>query len=235
MNQGKLDVVKQEMARLNTDILGISELKWTAIGEFNSDDHFIYYCGQESLRRNGVALIVNKRVQNAVLGCNFKNDRMILVHFQGGPEVRIGILGKAKIKSEEQKRPNISKAGKKVLTWRWRPKFKILKSTSSSKKQVIKSCYAGQGLSGPKLFLMDQHAGSVSYHRSLLAPLRSLQHRIGSASSQSRHSLINMKREKEIYSTIQLCQSVAHFFPKSQTHLHSLRLQGRYLKNKLLE
>ena len=122
-------MVKQEMARLNTDILGISELKWTAMGEFNSDDHFIYYCGQESLRRNGVALIVNKRVQNAVLGCNLKNDRMISVHFQGGPEVRTGILGKAKIKSKEQKRSNISRAGKRVLTWRWRLKFKILKST----------------------------------------------------------------------------------------------------------
>ena len=84
MNQGKLDMVKQEMARLNTDILGISELKWTAMGEFNSDDHYIYYCGQESLRRNGVALIVNKRVQNAILVCNLKNDRMI-VCFQGKP------------------------------------------------------------------------------------------------------------------------------------------------------
>ena len=73
------------MARVNIDILGISELKWTRIGEFNSDDHYIYYCGQESLRRNGVALIVNKRVQNAVLGCNLKNDRMISVHFQGKP------------------------------------------------------------------------------------------------------------------------------------------------------
>ena len=77
MNQGKLEVVKQEMARVNTDTLGISELKWTEIGEFNSDDHYIYYCGQESLRRSGVALIVNKRVQNVVLGCNLKNDRMI--------------------------------------------------------------------------------------------------------------------------------------------------------------
>ena len=86
---------------------------------------------------------------------------MISVHFQGAPEVRIGTLGKAKIKSEEQKRPNISKAGKRVLTWRWRPKFKILKSTSSSKKQGIKFCYAGQGLSGPKLFLMDQHAQDI--------------------------------------------------------------------------
>ena len=73
------------MARVNIDILGISELKWTGMGKFNSDDHYIYYCGQESLRRNGVALIVNKRVQTAVLGCNLKNDRMISVHFQGKP------------------------------------------------------------------------------------------------------------------------------------------------------
>ena len=83
MNQGKLDMVKQEMARVNTDILGISELKWTGMGEFYSDDHYIYYCGQESFKRNGVALIVNKRVQNTVLGCNLKNDRMISVRFQG--------------------------------------------------------------------------------------------------------------------------------------------------------
>ena len=81
MNQGKLEVVKQEMARVNVDILGISEIKCTGMGEFNSDDHYIYYRGQESLRRNGVAIIVNKRVQNAVLGCNLKNDRMICVHF----------------------------------------------------------------------------------------------------------------------------------------------------------
>ena len=74
MNKGKLEVVKQEMARVNVDILGISELKWTGMSEFNSDDHYIYYCGQESLRRNGVAIMVNKRVQNAVLGCNLKND-----------------------------------------------------------------------------------------------------------------------------------------------------------------
>ena len=79
MNQGKLEVVKQEMARVNVDILGISERKWTGMGEFNSDDHYIYYCGQESLRRNGVAIMVNKRVRNAVLGCNLKNDRMISV------------------------------------------------------------------------------------------------------------------------------------------------------------
>ena len=85
MNQGKLEVVKPEMARVNVNILGISELKWTGMGEFNSDDHYIYYCGQESLRRNGVAIMVNKRVWNAVLGCNLKNDRMISVCFQGKP------------------------------------------------------------------------------------------------------------------------------------------------------
>ena len=85
MNQGELEVVKQEMARVNVNILGISELKWTAMGEFNSDDHYISYCGQESLRRNGVAIMVNKRVQITVLGCNLKNDRMISVHFQGKP------------------------------------------------------------------------------------------------------------------------------------------------------
>ena len=80
MNQGKLEVVKQETARVNVDILGISKLKWAGMGEFNSDDHYIYYCGQESLRRNGVAIMVSKRVRNAVL---LKNDRMISVHFQG--------------------------------------------------------------------------------------------------------------------------------------------------------
>ena len=85
MNQGKLEVVKQEMARVNIDSLGISKLKWTGMGEFNSDDHYIYYCWQESLGRNGVALMVNKSVRNAVLGCNLKNDRMISVHFQGKP------------------------------------------------------------------------------------------------------------------------------------------------------
>ena len=83
MNQDKLDVVKQKMPRVNIDILGISELKWTGMGEFNSDDHYIYYCGQESLRRNGAGLVVNKRVQNAALGCSLINGRMISVHFQG--------------------------------------------------------------------------------------------------------------------------------------------------------
>ena len=85
MNQGKFEVVKQKVARVNVDILGISELNWTGMGEFNSDDHYIYYCGQESLRRNGVAIMVNKRVRNAVLGCNLKNDRMISVCCQGKP------------------------------------------------------------------------------------------------------------------------------------------------------
>ena len=85
INQGKLKVVQQEMARVNVDILGISELKWTRICEFNSDDHYIYYCGQESLRRNGVVIMVNKRVQNSVLGYNLKNERMISVPFQGKP------------------------------------------------------------------------------------------------------------------------------------------------------
>ena len=85
INQDKLEVVKQEMARVNVNILGISELKWTGMGEFNSDDYYMYYCGQEYLRRNGVAIMVNERVQNAVLGCNLKNDRMISVRFQGKP------------------------------------------------------------------------------------------------------------------------------------------------------
>ena len=85
MNQGKLEVVEQEMTRVNINILAISKLKWTGMGKFNSDDHYIYYCGKESLRSNGVAIIFNKRVWNAVLGSNLKNDRMISVHFQGKP------------------------------------------------------------------------------------------------------------------------------------------------------
>ena len=85
MNQGKLGMIKQEMTRVNTDMLGISELRCTGMGDFNSDDHNVCYCGQESLRRNGVVIIVNKRVQNAVLGCSLKNDRMIAVCFQGKP------------------------------------------------------------------------------------------------------------------------------------------------------
>jgi len=85
MNQGKLEVIKQKVARVNVDILGISEIKWTRMGEFNSEDHYVYYCGQESLRRNGVTLIVSKRVRNAVLGCNLKNDILISVLLQGKP------------------------------------------------------------------------------------------------------------------------------------------------------
>ena len=85
MNQGKLEVVRQEMARVNINILGMRELKWTGMGEFNSNDHYIYFCGQESPRRNGVAIRVNKRIQNVVLGCNLKNDRIISVCFQGKP------------------------------------------------------------------------------------------------------------------------------------------------------
>ena len=85
MNQGKLEVVKQEMARANINILGISELKWMGMGGFNSDEYYIYYCGQESLRTNEVSLIVNKRIWNAVLGCNLKKVRMILVYFKGKP------------------------------------------------------------------------------------------------------------------------------------------------------
>ena len=102
MNQGKLKVVKQRMARVNVDILGISELKCTEMGEFNSDDHCIYHCGQESLRRNGVAIIVNKRVWNAVLGCNLKNDRMISVRFQGKPFNIMVIQGYALTSNAEE-------------------------------------------------------------------------------------------------------------------------------------
>ena len=102
MNQGKLKVVKQEVARVNTNILGISELKWTGMGEFNSDDHFLYYCGQESLRRNGVAIIVNNRVRSAVLKYNLKNYRMISVHFQGKSSNIMVIHVYALISNDEQ-------------------------------------------------------------------------------------------------------------------------------------
>ena len=102
MNQGKLEVVKQEMARVNINIFQIRELKWTGMGEFNSDDHYIYDCGQESLRRNGITLIVNKRVQNAVLGCSLKNDRMISVHFQGKPFIIMVIQVYAPISKAEE-------------------------------------------------------------------------------------------------------------------------------------
>ena len=102
MNQGKLEVIKQEMARVNVDIVGISELKWTGMGEFNSDDHYIYYCGQEYLRRNGVAIMVNKRVRNAVLGYNLKNDRMISVRFQGKPYINTIIQVYAPTRNAEE-------------------------------------------------------------------------------------------------------------------------------------
>ena len=87
MNQGKLEMVKQETARVNINVLGISELRWTGMGEFNSDYHYIYYCGQESLTRNAVAIIVDKRIQNAVLGCNLKNNRIISVCFQANHSI----------------------------------------------------------------------------------------------------------------------------------------------------
>ena len=102
MNQGKLEVAKQEMARVNVDILGISKLKWTGMGEFNPDDNYIYYCGQESLRRNGVAIMVDRRFQNAVLGCNLKNDRMISVRFQGKPFNITGIQAYALTSNAEE-------------------------------------------------------------------------------------------------------------------------------------
>ena len=101
MNQDKLEVVKQEMAKVNIDVLEISELKWTGMGKLNSDHHYIYYCWQESLRRNGVALIVNKRVQNALLGYSLKNNRMILVSFRGNPLNITAIQVYAPINAEE--------------------------------------------------------------------------------------------------------------------------------------
>ena len=102
MNQGKLEVVKEEMGRVNINSLGISELKWTIMDDFNSDDHYIYYCGQDSLRRNGVAILVNKRVQNVVLGFNLKNDRIISVHFEGKPFNITVIQAYAPISNAEQ-------------------------------------------------------------------------------------------------------------------------------------
>ena len=92
MNQGKLEVVKQKMTRMNINILGISKLRWTGMGEFDSDDHYISYCGEESLRRNGTVIIINKRVSNVALGCNLKNNRIILVRFHGKPLFNIMIL-----------------------------------------------------------------------------------------------------------------------------------------------
>ena len=119
MNQGKLEVVKQETARVKINILGISEVKWTGMGEFNSDDDYIYSCGQESLRRNGVALIVNKRFWNAVLVCNLQNNRMISIHFQGGSlclnlgtwNVRFMNQGKLQVVKQEMARVNVDILG----------------------------------------------------------------------------------------------------------------------------
>ena len=108
MNQGKLEVVKQEMARVNINILGVSKLKWTGMGEFNSDEHYIYYCGQESLGRNGVAIVVNKRVRKAALGCNLKNDRMISVCFQGKPFNTTVIQVYAPTSNAEEAKLNLS-------------------------------------------------------------------------------------------------------------------------------
>ena len=102
MNQDELDVIMQEMASVNIDILGISELKWTGMGELNSDDHYIYYCGQQSLRRNETALIVNQRDQDEVLGCSFKNDRMISLHFQRKPFTITVILAYATTTNVEE-------------------------------------------------------------------------------------------------------------------------------------
>ena len=112
MNQGKLELVKLEMARVNVNILGISEPKWTGMGKFNPDDHYIYYCGQESLRINGVAIIVNRRVKNAVLGCNLKNDRMVSAHFQGKPFIITVIQVYAPISNAEEAEGSISSNNK---------------------------------------------------------------------------------------------------------------------------
>ena len=137
MNQGKLEVVKQEMARVNIDILGISKLKWTGMCEFNSDDHYIYYCGQESLRRNGVAIMVNKRVQNAVLGCSLKNDRMISVCFQGKPfniMVIQGYASTSNAEEPEEKRSYItSSKSHRILTYY----TKQNRSTSASSALLV--------------------------------------------------------------------------------------------------
>ena len=129
MNQGKLEVVKQEMTRVNIDILGISELKWSGMGEFNLDDHYIYYCGQEPLRRNGVALVVNKRVRNAVLGCNLKNDRMISVRFQGKP-FNITVI---------QVYAPTTKAKKAEAEWFYEELQDLLELTTTTKKMLFSS------------------------------------------------------------------------------------------------
>ena len=126
MNQDKLKVVKQEMARVNVNMLGIGELKWSGMGEFNSADHYIYYCGQESLRRNGVAIMVNKRVLNTVLGCNLKNDRMISVRFQGKP-FNITVI---------QVYAPTSNTGEAEVEWFYEDLQKLLELTPKKKKKI---------------------------------------------------------------------------------------------------
>ena len=129
MNRGKLDIVKQEMARVNIDILGISELKWMGMGKFNSNDHHIYYCGQEFLRRNGVTLIVKKRVQNAVLGCNLRSNRMIFILFQGKP-FKITVI---------QVDAPASNAKEAKVEWFYKDLQDLLELPSKKKKKSISS------------------------------------------------------------------------------------------------
>ena len=129
MNRGKLDIVKQEMARVNIDILGISELKWMGMGKFNSNDHHIYYCGQEFLRRNGVPLIVKKRVQNAVLGCNLRSNRMIFILFQGKP-FKITVI---------QVDAPASNAKEAKVEWFYKDLQDLLELPSKKKKKSISS------------------------------------------------------------------------------------------------
>ena len=130
MNEVKLDVVKQEMVRINIDILGISELKWTRMGKFNSVDHYIYYCGQESHRRNEVALIINKRVQNAWVGCNLKDNRMVLFHFQGKPFNITVIQAYAPTTEAKETEVSLKFLHSSVKTWK----------TSSRKTNTQKRC-----------------------------------------------------------------------------------------------
>ena len=151
MNQGKLEVIKQEMGRVNIDILGIGELKWTGMWGFNSNDRYIYYCGQESLKRNGIALIINTRVQNAILGCNHKNNRMISVHFQGKPFIITVIQVYAPTTNAEEAE----------VEWF----YEDLKTTTTTKKQCWRGCgeprkhikkqrhhFANEGPSGQSYF-----------------------------------------------------------------------------------
>ena len=141
MNQGKLEVVKQEMTRVNVDILGISEVKWTGTGKFNSDVHCIYYCEQEALRRNGVAIIVNKRVQNAVLGCNLKTHTMISVRFQGKP-FKITVIDAFEL-------------------WCWRRLLRVPWTARRSNQSILKEISPGISLEGLMLKLKLQYFGHL--------------------------------------------------------------------------